>query len=375
MWWKRSHIVYIDTRWLFLKVAVVVLLVVALVAYWKWTRVTLIEFESKDLASSWQVTDLVMIKQISKSLDQAAPAEGRRPGAGIITMRLTSRRESREYIFTEPEIIFDSKKDRLLKIPETLAGILRLAVSELRKRSPFGEMLDWEEVKEFFPVGAQARVKDLDSGRKFSVRRTGGYSHADVEPLTKNDAAAVRMIYDGRWSWKRRAVVIEVGGRKIAASLTGMPHGKGELKENDCYGKIGLYFAGRGIERSSSLAHLVMIWKAAGKTREKLRGLSPEETLLVLFTALDQRDPKTLELLVTPGGKIDRAIIQDVIGVTVTNMRSQAGFAYQVTVSLSMRDGPYNQLRRVPVHLTRDRELGMYRADSGFLSALLRPGK
>jgi len=378
MRWRKSHIVYIDVRWLVLKVVVAVLLAVALSAYLKWTRVTLIEFESTDLAASWRISDPAVIREVSGALRQATPvipAKGGPPRTGGITMRLTSQRETREYIFTDPGLLFDRKKDRLLKTPERLNRVLQLAAGELRRRSPFGELVEWEEVNKVFPVGSEAGVMDLDTGRKFLVRRTGGYSHADVEPLTGRDTATVKMLYGGTWSWKRRAAVVETGGRKIAASLAGMPQGKGELKNNDCYGTIHLYFFGRATEKSSNLSHLTMIWKAAGKTREKLRGLSPEETLLVLFTALDQRDLKTLEQIVTPAAGIDRTRIREVIGVTITGMRKQGELVYQLTVLVSLQNGPYNQSRQVQVRLSRDQDLDIYRVEGAFLPALLRQGK
>jgi len=374
MRWKRSNIVYIDTRWLFLKAVAVILLAVMLIAYWKWTRVTLIKFDSTDLAASWEVSDPKVIKQVSNGLNLATPAQGR-PGKGSgFTMQLISRREVRAYTFYESGLIFDHKNNRLIKALKPLGDILQLAIGELRKRSPYGEPLDWKEVRKLFSVGSIAKVTNLDSGRKFSVRRTGGYSHADVEPLTARDTATVKMLYGSRWSWKRRAVVVETGGVKIAASLTGMPQGKGEMADNDCYGKFDLFFAGRAAEKSSNLAHLVMIWKAAGKTPEKLRGLSPEESLLVLFTALDQRDFNTLKHVIAPTGDIDKKAC-DLIGVTVIRMRKQTELYYQVTVSVSMQNGPYNQLRQVPIRLARDRNLEIYRADSAFLGILLRTKK
>lgn len=374
MRWRKSHIVYIDVRWMALKVLAVILVAAALTTYLKWTRINLIEFESTDLASSWQISDRKVIENIHSALDQAEPVQGERPLAGGITMRLISQRETREYIFAQPGYVYDPKKARLLRTTEKLSGVLRQAEAELRKRSPFGEQVQWEEVQSLFPVGSEAKVTDLDSGRVFSVRRTGGYSHADVEPLAARDTVTVKNLYGGVWSWKRRAVVVEMtGNRKLAASLTGMPHGKGELKDNDCYGSIGLYFCGKLMEKSSNLSHLIMIWKSAGKTREMLRGLSPEETLLVLFTALDQRDLQTLEQVVARVESRDRAALDSVIGVTVTGLRKKAELTYQVTASVSLRKGPYNHRRQVLVHLSRDRNLGIYKVDGAFLAALFRP--
>jgi len=82
-------------------------------------------------------------------------------------------------------------------------------------------------------------------------------------------------------------VVVELEGLKIAGSLVGMPQGQDNISGNSCKGSLGIFFPGRAAERSENLSNLVMIWKAAGKTMEKLKGLSPEETMLVLFTFVD----------------------------------------------------------------------------------------
>ena len=34
----------------------------------------------------------------------------------------------------------------------------------------------------------------------------------------------MKSIYGGDWSWERRPVIITVNGRKLAASMAGMPH-------------------------------------------------------------------------------------------------------------------------------------------------------
>ena len=96
-----------------------------------------------------------------------------------------------------------------------------------------GEFLAWEETRHYFNKYSSATVMDLDTGLQFNVQRRGGTYHADVQPLTAEDTATMKAIYNGKWSWKRRAVIVELeNGRKIAASMNGMPHGQGAIAGN-----------------------------------------------------------------------------------------------------------------------------------------------
>jgi len=84
--------------------------------------------------------------------------------------------------------------------------------------------LDWfKEVQYIWDLQKNATVTDIDTGKTFHVKRTYGYNHADVEPLTKEDSAIIKDIWNG-WSWERRAVAVEVGGSILAGSMTAMPH-------------------------------------------------------------------------------------------------------------------------------------------------------
>jgi len=84
--------------------------------------------------------------------------------------------------------------------------------------------LDWfKEVQYIWQKQTNATVTDIDTGRMFHVKRTFGYNHADVEPLTKEDSAIIKDIWNG-WSWERRAVVVQVGDSILAGSMTAMPH-------------------------------------------------------------------------------------------------------------------------------------------------------
>ena len=101
--------------------------------------------------------------------------------------------------------------------------------------------IPWAEVDKIYPRGATAKVTDVNTGTVFTIVRRGGWAHADIEPKTKTDTAAVRKIWVA-WSWTRRPVVVEVGDYRIAASMAGMPHGGEYVTNNGVLGHYDLHF-------------------------------------------------------------------------------------------------------------------------------------
>ncbi|MCL2396775.1 MAG: hypothetical protein FWC93_01785 [Defluviitaleaceae bacterium] len=79
------------------------------------------------------------------------------------------------------------------------------------------------EISRIFARNTDAVIRDITTGRIFNMRRTFGTNHADVEPLTREDAAIMYDIWGGH-SWERRAVVVYVGNYVFAGSLTNFPH-------------------------------------------------------------------------------------------------------------------------------------------------------
>ena len=126
------------------------------------------------------------------------------------------------------------------------------------------EMLHWSTVRSLFPRGSTITVTDVDTGKSFKVYRMGGTNHADVEPLTAKDTAIMRSIY-GSWSWTRRAIVADCGGRKIAASMNGMPHGQQTIYNNNFNGQFCIHFLGSKTHGSGRVDpdHQAAVRKAA----------------------------------------------------------------------------------------------------------------
>jgi len=107
----------------------------------------------------------------------------------------------------------------------------------------YGEYLDWwTEAQYVFPIGKVATVTDFKTGKSFKVKRTIGAFHADCEPLTAEDAAIIKEIWGGTYSWKERAVIVNVDGRRIAASMASMPHDIEYITDNNFNGHFDIHF-------------------------------------------------------------------------------------------------------------------------------------
>lgn len=156
-------------------------------------------------------------------------------------------------------------------------------------------MLPWfDTVNNIFKIGSTATVYDIDSGLSFKIKRTYGHNHADCEALTAKDTATMKKIFGG-WSWTRRAIIVTVGDKKIAASMAGMPHagldasaankvvssrsggyGRGQnldaVKGNNMNGHFDIHFYGSKTHDTNRVdsAHQKMVKKAAEWAKDNL---------------------------------------------------------------------------------------------------------
>ncbi|WP_078434649.1 hypothetical protein [Metabacillus halosaccharovorans] len=161
------------------------------------------------------------------------------------------------------------------------------------------ELPNWEEVKKVIPRQSTFTVIDVDTGKKFDVQRRAGSGHADVQPLTKEDTVIMKAIYNGNWSWRRRAVLIQVKDRLIPASMHGMPHGAGAL-QNGFPGHFCIHFSESKTHRTGKLdlSHHIMILKAAGKFDEYITTLTPEQSLEVFLLTVKNNDKELSKKMV-----------------------------------------------------------------------------
>lgn len=132
----------------------------------------------------------------------------------------------------------------------------------------YGELLDWwTEAQYLWPIGKDARIIDFYTGVSWNMRRTIGSYHADAEPLTRRDAEIMKEVWGGSWSWSRRPVIVEVDGRRIAASASAMPHDISYIKDNGFDGHSDIHFFNslRHKDGEADVKHQQNVHIAAGK--------------------------------------------------------------------------------------------------------------
>lgn len=129
-----------------------------------------------------------------------------------------------------------------------------------------GELLNWwTEAQYVFTIGKIAKVTDLVTGKTFTIKRTIGANHADSETLTVSDSNTAKTIWGG-YSWTPRAVIVEVDGRKLAASMSFYPHEREYIMDNGITGHFDVYFSDstRHVDGKPDPSHQAQVEKAAG---------------------------------------------------------------------------------------------------------------
>lgn len=129
-----------------------------------------------------------------------------------------------------------------------------------------GELLNWwTEAQYVFTIGKVAKVTDLATGKSFNIKRTIGANHADSETVTVTDSNTAKTIWGG-YSWTPRAVIVEVDGRKLAASMSFYPHEREYIMDNGITGHFDVYFSGssRHVDGKPDPSHQAQVEKAAG---------------------------------------------------------------------------------------------------------------
>jgi SH3-like domain-containing protein len=111
------------------------------------------------------------------------------------------------------------------------------------------EVINWSEASKILPRGGIAKIEDVYTGQTFMIKRTFGTNHADVETLTANDTKIMRQIWGG-FTWERRPVIVHINGRRLAASMAGMPHAGKDSAPNLSYtsGLSGGYGYGQNLD-------------------------------------------------------------------------------------------------------------------------------
>lgn len=121
----------------------------------------------------------------------------------------------------------------------------------------FGRTEEWSVIDEKIPVGTSVTITDFNTLAKFKVKRMGGENHADVAPVSAEDANTLTTCFGGGETWEKRPMLVKIDGVTYAASMFGAKNADGSY----C-----LYFtdSGSDIGGAPDVEHEAMIAVAAG---------------------------------------------------------------------------------------------------------------
>jgi hypothetical protein len=224
-----------------------------------------------------------------------------------IYITLTQGQQEIYYRLEQSGNLWNTAESELLILPKKISSKLLNAASILKSHH-YGKLIAWEDAELILPRKSIFSIKDIETGLSFRVQRRAGSDHADVQPLTKEDTKIMKQIYDGHWSWKRKAILVYSDDMQIAASMNGKPHGGDGIPGNDFSGHFCVHFLNSTTHRSviPDLAHQLMVQKAAGNLRPFFDSASPQLLAESLVEAMDHKDSEMIRL-VTEGATFEKS--------------------------------------------------------------------
>jgi len=238
-------------------------------------------------------------KAWSRAWPKAAAAADQRAGGqvpyGDAYMEVKEGGSSRTFSLREDGSLLEPDTGSVITMPDPIRKAW-VQYAESLRTIHYGELVAWDDAKTGVPLKSKVTVVDLETGLTFRAQRRAGSLHADVQPLTKQDTATMKHIYDGSWSWKRRAILVLYGGRKIAGSMHGMPHGGDGIPDNDFSGHFCIHFLGSSTHKTGAedYAHQLMVHKAAGQLDALLDRSPPAKLAETFLESLKQQDDALL---------------------------------------------------------------------------------
>lgn len=274
--------------------------------------------------------------------------------------------------------LFQLEKRKKLLLPPETKDKIRSYITMLRKHH-FGQSVSWKEAARLFPRKGYAEVVDVESGQHFRVQRRAGSQHADVQPISADDTNTMKKIYNGKWSWKRRAILVKTEGKILAASMHGMPHGGGAITWNNFPGHFCIHFKDSTTHRRDvpDPGHDIMISKASGTLHDRIVHGEPEELVSLFITAVNEQDESIIQLLLhqyeEEGVKELLAKLDDVEGIKIHSLEpiGEQGselFSKLVTAVVNLkRKNQKDQRVTMNFHVTRGSLLGRWKLELGSL--------
>jgi len=199
------------------------------------------------------------------------------------------------------------------------------------------QLLSWDMINERLPRYSKFTIMDIETGKQFNVQRRAGSQHADVQPLTTEDTKIMKDIYEGKWSWRRRAVLIMVEDQWYAASMHGMPHGAGALA-NNFPGHFCVHFLGSTTHKTDKMdfSHKLMVYKAAGQLTEYLEQLNPNDVAKAFIAGIKEQDTMILQSISTkPDWSSELTMIENIKIIDMKELEHE-DYEQELQVNLSI---------------------------------------
>lgn len=130
-----------------------------------------------------------------------------------------------------------------------------------------GERLEWSAVQQELEAGKTYELMDFNTGKVFSMTYTGGASHAEMECPDGDNTHIYRDVFGGEFNYSKRPMLIKLGGRYVACSLQGEPHGEDTISMNDMSGHACLYFynSKSHVGNLADVEHMNNVYTASGQ--------------------------------------------------------------------------------------------------------------
>jgi len=237
-------------------------------------EVILLQLRLKDLGYySYKITNY--FGSFTKSALKSFQAENDLPQTGVLDEEtynvLYSNEAKRKEVHTVVKSVYTGSSQSVVASTTKASGNVIVGANG-SERAPslngeYGALRDWfTYVNDKFKPGDIVTVYAVDSGITFQVKRLGGSNHADVEPLTAEDTLKFQAAHGGTFNWARMAVIVEINGELIAASMNGQPHGASSISDNNFNGHCCMHFLNSRTHGTNSVCadHQAMVMRAAG---------------------------------------------------------------------------------------------------------------
>lgn len=255
------------------------------------------------------------------------------------------------YALDQEGDLYEAKTREKLEIRDSMKGKL-LKYADRARLEHYGKLTEWDIAKDIIPKKAKFTVIDLETGLSFQVQRRAGNKHADVQPLTKEDTAVMKQIYNGKWSWDRRAILVKADHHQLAASMHGMPHGGDGIPDNNFSGHFCIHFLGSSTHGKGNIdpEHQFMVRKAAGVLDDFLIAATPYQVMETFVLSYEMKQAQFMRMsFFDPNSSQLQNFLKDMHGITGIRKKfnyNEKDFSNSLTMDIPIELGIFRQGQR-----------------------------